>query len=388
MMVYADNAATSPMSDTAIKVLTECARDIWGNPSSLHTPGQIAADALRQARSIVAGCLHASPEEIIFTSGGTEADNQALLTGAAAGEKQGRKHIISTVFEHHAILHPLKKLEQKGFEITLLPVHENGIVRAEDLAAAIRPDTALVSVMFVNNEIGTIQPIRDLAALCREKGILFHTDAVQAVGHIPIDVQELQIDMLSLSGHKFHGPKGVGALYVRKGIRITPVLEGGGQEKNRRSGTENVPGILSMAAALREMTENMSEREAYVLSLRNQLLQGLSSIPATRINGDLEQRIAGNLNIIFEGIEGESILLLLDEQGIAASSGSACTSSSLEPSHVLLSLGIPKEIAHGSVRFSLSGYNTEEDIRRIIDVVPGIAGRLRAMSPVWKERKA
>ena len=387
-MVYADNAATSPMSETALRVLTDSAREIWGNPSSLHTPGQIAAEALKQARSVVADCLHAAPEEIYFTSGGTEADNQAILTAAAIGAKKNKKHIISTAFEHHAVLHTLQKLEKDGFTVTLLPVHENGIVRCGDLARAIREDTALVSVMYVNNEIGTIQPVRDLGAVCRERGVLFHTDAVQAVGHVPIDVQDQNIDMLSLSGHKFHGPKGVGALYARKGIRILPLLEGGGQEQGKRAGTENVPGIMSMAAALREMTENMAEREAYVLSLRCKLLQGLASIPAIRVNGDLQQRISGNLNVIFEGIEGESILLLLDEQGIAASSGSACTSSSLKPSHVLLALGVPDEVAHGSIRFSLSGYNTEEEIQHIIDVMPGIAARLRAMSPVWKEPDA
>ena len=329
--------------------------------------------------------LNCDIKEITFTSGGSEADNQAILTGAYLGEKKGKKHIISSAFEHHAVLHTLKKLESQGFEITLLPVHSDGFVRVDELEAAIRPDTALVTIMYANNEIGTVQPIAEIGRVCREKGVLFHTDAVQAAGHIKIDVKAENIDMLSLSAHKFHGPKGIGMLYAKKGINLYTLIEGGAQERGKRAGTENVPAIMGMAAAFKEANENIDKNFGYVKSLRDKLAQGLSKIPHSKINGDISNGLAGTLNMCFEGIEGESLLLLLDDRGISASSGSACTSGSLDPSHVLLALGLPHEVAHGSLRISLSEYNTEEEVEHILKNVPEVVAYLRSMSPVWKD---
>lgn len=385
MKVYADNAATTQMSRTAIDAMLPYMERIYGNPSSLYTIGQEAAEALLQARTVMAKYLGCEAREITFTSGGSEADNQALLTGATLGEKKGKKHIISTAIEHHAILHMLKRLGKQGFEITLLDVPENGIISEEQVRNAIRDDTCLVTVMYANNEIGTIQPIAEIGAVCKEKGVLFHTDAVQAAGHLPIDVKKENIDMLSLSAHKFHGPKGVGALYVRKGVPLTNLIEGGGQERGKRAGTENVPGIMSMAAAFEEACENMEKNAVKVAALRDKLIAGLARIPHSVLNGDPAQRLSGNVNFCFEGIEGESLLLLLDEKGISASSGSACTSGSLDPSHVLLAIGRPHEIAHGSLRLSLSENSTEAEVDYILKAVPEVVDYLRNMSPVWRD---
>lgn len=385
MRVYADHAATTKISPIARDAMVACMEQFYGNPSSLHTVGQEANTVLEQAREKIAAQLGALPREIYFTSGGSEADNQAIMSAALNGEKQGKKHIISTKFEHHAVLHTLRKLEKSGFEVTLLNVHEDGIVRPEELRAAIRPDTALVTIMYVNNEIGTIQPIRELGAICREKGIIFHTDAVQAVGHIPIDVKTDNVDMLSLSAHKFYGPRGVGALYVKKEIVLNALIEGGAQERGKRAGTENLPAIVGMQVALNEAVSHMEENERKTAVLRDKLIRELSRIPHSKVNGDLQRRVAGTVNMCFEGIEGESLLLLLDQQGICASSGSACTSGSLEPSHVLLALGVPVEVAHGSLRLSIGPENTEAEIDHIIATVPAVVERLRDMSPVWEE---
>ncbi|MCH5142119.1 MAG: cysteine desulfurase NifS [Clostridiales bacterium] len=383
--IYVDNAATTAMSDRAIEAMTPYLKGVYGNPSSLHTVGQVAKEALDSAREKIAKCLGANPNEIYFTSGGSEADNQAIRSAAILGARKGKKHIISTAFEHHAVLHTLKKLEKEGFEVTYLDVHENGIVTAQELKEAIRPDTALVTIMYANNEVGTIQPIREIGEVCREAGVVFHTDAVQAVGHIPVDVKADNIDMLSLSGHKFHGPKGVGALYCKKGLPLLTFVEGGAQERGKRAGTENIAGIASMAAALEEAVENLEENSKRETALRDRLIAGLSKIPHSKLNGDRERRLPGNVNMCFEGIEGESLLLLLDSKGICASSGSACTSGSLDPSHVLLALGLPHEVAHGSLRLSLSEYNTEEEIDEIIAAVPKVVEYLRNISPIWED---
>ena len=384
MYVYADNAATTPVHAKAAEAMLACLKEEYGNPSSLHTVGQRAKELLDQARADVAACLGAGAREIYFTGGGSEADNQALLTGAMLGAKKGKTHLITTAFEHHAVLHAMKRLEKQGFTVTYLDVHEDGVVRPEDVAAALTEDTALVSVMLVNNEIGTLQPVAEIAKLCHEKGVLVHTDAVQAVGHIPVDVKALEVDMLSLSGHKFHAPKGVGALYCRKGIRPEILIEGGAQEFGRRGGTENLPGIVAMAAALREATENLDREMDQVTALRERLIAGLETIPHSRLNGNRTLRCPGTVNFCFEGIEGESLLLLLDAKGVAASSGSACTSGSLDPSHVLLALGLPHEIAHGSLRLSLTADNTEAEVDHILSVVPEVVSYLRSMSPVWE----
>ncbi len=385
MYVYADNAATTSLSPKALEAMLPYFTEEYGNASSLHTPGQRAAEAMMRARQTVAAAINADFKEIYFTGGGSEADNQAILSGAYMGARKGKKHIISTAFEHHAVLHTLDKLKKEGFEITLLPVHENGVVTADDVAAAIREDTALVTIMMVNNEIGTVQPIAEIGAVCREKGVLFHTDAVQAVGHIPVDVKALNVDMLSMAAHKFHGPKGVGALYARKGVPLVNVIEGGQQERGKRGGTENIPGIVGMAAALKESVENLDQDMAYVTGLREKLITALSKIPHSRLNGDREKRNPGTVNFCFEGIEGEGLLLWLDQKGVAASSGSACTSGSLDPSHVLLALGLPHEVAHGSLRLSIDAHNTEEEIDHIIQAVPEVVDYLRNMSPVWDE---
>ena len=385
MFIYADNAATTRMSEAAIEAMTECTRNTWGNPSSLYSLGQRAKEELEEARERVAKVINAEPREIIFTSGGSEADNQALLSAALNGLKEGKKHIISTAFEHHAILHTLNKLEKYGFEVTLLPVHENGIVRPDELAEAIRPDTCLVTVMTVNNEIGTIQPIAEIGAICREKGVVFHTDAVQAAGHLKIDVKADNIDMLSASAHKFHGPKGVGFLYVRRGIRLSNLIEGGAQERGKRAGTENLPGIKGMTAALEEAVAHMDEHNAHMRSVRDYLIQGLSAIPHSALNGDPIHRAPGNVNFSFEGIEGESLLILLDQKGICASSGSACTSGSLDPSHVLLSIGRIHDVAHGSLRLSIGEDITMREADYIIDSVKEVVEYLRSFSPVWRD---
>ena len=383
MFVYADNAATTAVSKAALDAMLPAMQEMYGNPSSLHQKGREANMALAAARETVAKCLNAQPREIYFTGCGTESDNWAITEGARLGALEGKKHIISDVIEHHAVLHTLAKLEKQGFEVTYLPVHENGVVRVDELAAAIRPDTCLVTIMFSNNEIGTVQPIREIGAICREKGVLFHTDAVQAVGHMPIDVEKDNIDMLSLSGHKFHAPKGVGALYCKKGIKIKNFIEGGAQERGKRGGTEGIPAILAMAAAMKESCEHLEENMAKVSAMRDKLIEGLSKIPNSRCNGDPNHRAPGVVSFCFEGIEGESLLLRLDMAGICASSGSACTSGSLDPSHVLLSLGLPHEIAHGSLRLSLCEYNTMEEVDYILEQVPQIVKTLRQMSPVW-----
>ncbi len=385
MKVYADNAATTKMSKTAIDAMLPYMENVFGNPSSLYSIGQAAAEAVYSARESIAKNLGCATNEIYFTSGGSEADNQAIRSAAEIGAKRNKKHIISTTFEHHAVLHTLKKLEKEGFEVTLLDVHENGIVTPEQVDEAIRPDTCLVTIMYANNEIGTIQPIKEIGAVCRAKKVTFHTDAVQAAGHLPINVQDENIDMLSLSAHKFHGPKGVGALYVRKGVYISNLIEGGAQERGKRGGTENVPGMMGTAAALEEAVANLEETNAKLVKLRDRLIEGLLEIPHSILNGDREKRLPGNVNICFEGIEGESLLLLLDAKGISASSGSACTSGSLDPSHVLLAIGRPHEIAHGSLRLSLSDENTEEQIEYIISEVPKVVEYLRNMSPVWRD---
>ena len=385
MQIYADNAATTKMSRTAIDAMLPYMETYFGNPSSLHSIGQQAAEALQNARDTIASCLGCESKEITFTSGGSEADNQAIVSAALIGEKKGKKHIISTAFEHHAVLHTLKKLESLGFEITLLDVHENGMVSAKQVEEAIRDDTCLVTIMYANNEIGSIQPITEIGEVCKRKGILFHTDAVQAAGHLHINVREQNIDMLSLSAHKFHGPKGIGLLYSRSGIRLTNLIEGGAQERGKRAGTENIPAIMGMAAALKDACDHIDENSAKVSKLRDKLIEGLSKIPHSILNGDREHRLPGNVNFCFEGIEGESMLLLLDQKGICASSGSACTSGSLDPSHVLLAIGRPHEIAHGSLRLSLCENNTDEDVDYILSEVPKVVTYLRNMSPVWRD---
>ncbi len=382
--IYVDNAATTAMSDTAINAMTPYLKEVYGNPSSLHTVGQTAKEAIEDARARFARLINADPKEIYFTSCGSEADNQALRSAAYNGLKKGKKHIVSTAFEHHAVLHTLKKLEKEGFEVTYLPVSESGLVTAEQVERAIRPDTALISVMYANNEIGTIQPIREIGAVCRKAGVVFHTDAVQAVGHIPVDVKADNIDMLAVSAHKFHGPKGVGALYCRKGVPLNAFIDGGAQERNRRAGTENIAGIAAMTAALEEACANMPRTSAKLKSLRDRLIDGLLKIPHSRLNGDRDKRLPANVNMCFEGIEGEGLLLLLDARGICASSGSACTSGSLDPSHVLLAIGLPHEVAHGSLRISFSDYNTDEDVDAILQAVPEVVAYLRNMSPVWE----
>ena len=385
MNVYADNAATTRMSQAAVDAMLPFLRESYGNPSSLYTLGQKAAESLQASRETMAKYLGCDAREITFTSGGSEADNQALLTAATLGARKGKKHIISTAFEHHAILHTLKKLEKEGFEVELLPVGPIGTITAQQVADAIRPDTCLVTTMYANNEIGSILPIAEIGAVCHEKGVLFHTDAVQAAGHLHINVKEQNIDMLSLSGHKFHGPKGTGVLFTRQGIPLTNVIEGGAQERGKRAGTENVPGIMGLAAALKEACGHIDENAAKVSALRDQLIAGLSQIPHSALNGDPVHRLPGNVNFCFEGIEGESLLLLLDQVGVCASSGSACTSGSLDPSHVLLAIGRPHEVAHGSLRLSLCEWNTQEDVDHILKEVPRIVEYLRSISPVWKD---
>lgn len=385
MKIYADNAATTRMSRTAIDAMIPYMENVYGNPSSLYTIGQEAKEALEQAREDVAAVINAGRNEILFTSGGSEADNQALRSAAAIGARKGKKHIISSAFEHHAILHTLNRLEKEGFEVTLLPVHENGIVDVGELEAAIREDTCLVSIMTANNEIGTIQPIREIGAVCKKHGVLFHTDAVQAVGHLKIDVKADNIDLLSASAHKFHGPKGVGFLYARKGVALTNLIEGGAQEKGKRAGTENVPGIMAMAAALKEAAENLEKNAAHQTALRDRLIKGLSEIPHSALNGDPVRRLPGNVNFCFEGIEGESLLLLLDDRGISASSGSACTSGSLDPSHVLLAIGRVHDVAHGSLRLSLGEDITQEEVDYLIRNVKEVVTYLRSFSPVWRD---
>ena len=386
MMVYADNAATTCVSKAALDAMLPYLTTTYGNPSSLYSFAQEAKEALEEARETVAKLIGAaSAREIYFTSGGSEADNQAICSAAWNGAKKGKKHLISTKFEHHAVLHTLKKLEKQGFEVTLLDVHENGLVTAEQVARTIRPDTCLVTVMYANNEIGTVQPIADIGKVCREQGVLFHTDAVQAAGHLHIHMQEQNIDLLSLSGHKFHGPKGVGVLAARKGIRLTNLIEGGAQERGKRGGTENIPAIMAMAAALEEACQHMETENARLIRLRDRLIAGLSKIPHAVLNGDAKQRLPGNVSFCFEGIEGESLLLLLDDKGVCASSGSACTSGSLDPSHVLLAIGRPHEIAHGSLRLSLSVENTAEEVEYMIDAVTQVVDYLRSISPVWRD---
>ena len=384
-MIYADNAATTKMSDTAIQTMIAYMNEYWGNPSSLYEHGQRAKEVLEKARVEIADIIGASPREIIFTSGGSEADNHAILSAAALGKKKGKCHIISTAFEHHAVLHTLEKLRKEGFDITLLDVHENGLVIPEEVAAAIRDDTCLVTIMTANNEIGTIQPIREIGAICREKGVLFHTDAVQAVGHIPLNVDDDNIDMLSSSAHKFHGPKGVGFLYARKGIKLTNLIEGGAQERGRRAGTENVPGIAAMAAALKESNENAPTVASRLSVIRDRIIDGLKEIPHSALNGDPVHRLPGNINFCFEGIEGESLLMLLDDRGIQASSGSACTSGSLDPSHVLLAIGRVHDVAHGSLRLSIGEEITDAEADEIIQNVKEVVEYLRGFSPIWRD---
>lgn len=385
MKIYADNAATTKMSRTAIDTMVKYMEDTYGNPSSLYMIGQEAKEALEEARETVAKVINAEPREILFTSGGSEADNQAIISAAVIGAKKGKKHIVSSAFEHHAVLHTLAKLEKEGYEVTLLDVHEDGLVRPEEVEAAIKDDTCLVTIMMANNEIGTIQPIREIGAICRKHGVLFHTDAVQAVGHVPIDVKADNIDMLSASAHKFHGPKGTGFLYTKKGIVLTNVIEGGAQERGKRAGTENVPGIMAMAAALKEAADKMEQTSPYIKGMRDRLIAGLKAIPHSAINGDEEHRLPSNANFCFEGIEGESLLLLLDQKGISASSGSACTSGSLDPSHVLLAIGRVHDVAHGSLRLSLGEDITEEQVDYIIRSVGEVVEYLRSFSPVWRD---
>lgn len=384
-MIYADNAATTRLSATALAAMLPYLTEQYGNPSSLYTLGQTAATALAQARETVARCLHCRPEEIVFTSGGSEADNQAILSAARWGKRQGKTHIISTAFEHHAVLHTLQKLEKEGFTVTLLDVHADGRITPQQVEAAITQDTCLVTVMYANNEIGTIQPIGEIGAICRARKVPFHTDAVQAAGHLAIDVGAEQIDMLSLSAHKFHGPKGVGALYVRKGVPLLPLIEGGAQERRKRAGTENVAGIVGLAAALQTACDHLEANAAKVAALRDKLIDGLAAIPHAALNGDRDHRLPGNVNVCFEGVEGESLLLLLDDRGICASSGSACTSGSLDPSHVLLAIGRPHEVAHGSLRLSLCEENTEAEVDTMLREIPKVVEYLRNMSPVWRE---
>ena len=384
-MIYADNAATTKMCPAAIQAMTACMEENYGNPSSLYSFGQTAREALDDARERIAACLGCTPREITFTSGGSEADNQAIFSAARLGEKKGKKHIISTAFEHHAVLHTLDKLRQQGFEITLLDVHKNGIVTAQQVKDAIREDTCLVSIMFANNEIGTIQPIAEIGAVCREKGVLFHTDAVQAIGHVQVNVAQQNIDMLSLSAHKFHGPKGIGVLYAKRGILLDSLINGGAQERGKRAGTENLPAIVGMAAAMEQAVGNRDRYTAHLLPLRDRLIAGLERIPYSELNGDREHRLPGTVNFCFEGIEGESLLLLLDDKGICASSGSACTSGSLDPSHVLLAIGRPHEVAHGSLRLSLSEDVTEAEIDYLIQAVTDVVAYLRSISPFWRD---
>ncbi len=385
-MIYADNAATTKMSCTAIDAMLPYMNELYGNPSSLYGLGQRAKEALEEVRERIAACIGASPKEITFTSGGSEADNQAIRSAALLGARKGKRHIISTAFEHHAILNTLKKLEGEGFEVELLSVGELGTITAQQVAEAIREDTALVTIMYANNEIGSVLPIPEIGAVCRGRDVLFHTDAVQAAGHLPIDVKAQNIDLLSLSAHKFHGPKGAGVLYARQGIPLSSIIEGGAQERGKRAGTENVPAIVGMAAALEEACAHMEENTTKVSALRDRLIAGLSQIPHSALNGDPVSRLPGNVNFCFEGIEGESLLLLLDDRGICASSGSACTSGSLDPSHVLLAIGRPHEAAHGSLRLSLCEENTEADVDAILKAVPEIVGYLRNMSPLWKDK--
>ena len=385
MFVYADNAATTSVSKTALDAMMPYLTEFYGNPSSLYAFGQKAAEALTASRETVAAYLNADPKEIYFTSGGSEADNQAIVSAARLGARKGKKHLISTQFEHHAVLHTLSKLEKEGFEVTLLDPHADGVIRVEDVANALREDTCLVTIMFANNEIGTVQPIKEIGALCRERKVLFHTDAVQAAGHMPIDVKAMNIDMLSISGHKFHAPKGVGVLYAKRGIALTNIIEGGAQERGKRAGTENVAGIVAVAEALKESCDHMEENTAKIIPMRDKLFRELGKIPHSKINGSLEHHVPGTVNMCFEGIEGESLLLLLDDKGICASSGSACTSGSLDPSHVLLSIGLPHEVAHGSLRLSIGEYNTMEEIDHIIKSVPEVVAYLRSISPVWDE---
>ena len=383
--IYADNAATTKMSQAAIRAMLPYLDGIYGNPSSLHSAGQAAREALESARAVMARGLGCEPREITFTSGGSEADNQAIRTAAWLGARKGKKHIVSTAFEHHAVLHTLEALEQEGFEVTLLDVRGDGRITAEEVAAAIRPDTCLVTVMYANNEVGTVEPIAQIGAVCREKGVLFHTDAVQAAGHLPIDVVRDHIDLLSLSAHKFHGPKGAGVLYARKGIPLRNLICGGAQERGKRAGTENLPAIMGMAAAFEEALANLDQRAAQVTALRDRLIDGLGQIPHSLLNGHRTERLPGNVSFCFEGIEGESLLLLLDDRGVEASSGSACTSGSLDPSHVLLALGRPHEIAHGSLRLTLSHETTEEEVDYMIDAVTQVVEYLRGISPVWRD---
>lgn len=387
MTVYADNAATTQMSENVLKAMMPLLTDIYGNPSSLHSIGQVAKEYLENARETVADCIGADPKEIYFTSGGSEADNQAIRSAAYIGARKGKKHIISSKFEHHAVLHTLDALKKEGFTVTLLDVYSNGVVKPEDVENAITDETCLVTIMTANNEIGTIQPIAEIGKICKEKGVLFHTDAVQAVGHIPVNVKDMNVDMLSVSAHKFHGPKGVGFLYARKGILLTNIIYGGAQERSKRAGTENMASIVGMATAIKEATDHLEENAAKVTAMRNRLIDGLKGIERSRINGDLEHHLPGTLNMCFEGIEGESLLLLLDAKGICTSSGSACTSGSLDPSHVLLSIGVPVEIAHGSLRLSISEYNTMEQMDHIVESVPGVVDYLRSISPVWERIK-
>ena len=388
MKIYADNAATTAMSPAAIAAMMPYLAEQYGNPSSLYALGQRAREAVESARETIARCIGASAREITFTSGGSEADNQAILSAASIGQKAGKRHIVSDAIEHHAVLHTLKKLENEGFSVTLLPVHENGIVRPEELKAALRDDTCLVTIMYANNEIGTVQPIREIGAICRERGVPFHTDAVQAVGHIPVDVEQDHIDLLSASAHKFHGPKGVGFLYARRGVRLTNLIEGGAQERGKRAGTENVPGIAAAAAALAEATSHMAENAEKLTVLRDRLIAGLAKIPHAALNGDARMRLPSNVNFCFEGIEGESLLLLLDDRGVMASSGSACTSGSLDPSHVLLAIGRVHDVAHGSLRLTLGDDVTAEQVDYIIAAVTDTVCHLRGFSPVWRDHVA
>lgn len=385
-MIYVDNAATTKMSKTAIDSMVLCMEEIWGNPSSLYNFGQKAAEKLNQAREIIAKCINAKTEEIYFTSGGSESDNQAIISAAKIGAKKNKRHIISTAFDHHAVLHTLKKLEREGFEIELLDVHESGLINPQQVADTMRNDTCLVTIMFANNEIGTIQPISEIGKICRDKKVIFHTDAVQAAGHLPIDVQKQNIDMLSISAHKFHGPKGTGVLYVRKGITLTNLIEGGTQEKGKRAGTENLPAIFAMAIALENACKNLESNNKKISALRDRLIEGISKIPHSALNGDRNNRLSGNVNFCFEGIEGESLLLLLDDKRICASSGSACTSGSLDPSHVLLAIGRPHEVAHGSLRLSIDENNSAEEIEYIIKSVDEVVEYLRSISPLWKDK--
>ena len=388
MRIYADNAATTPMSQKALETMTYCMQEVYGNPSSLHSLGQKAADALLEARETMAALLGCQPVEITFTAGGTESDNQAIISAALWGEKKGKKHIISAAFEHHAVLHTLKKLEKQGFEVTLLPIDENGILRTDQIADALRPDTALVTIMYANNEIGTIQPVAEIGALCKERELLFHTDAVQSAGHLHINVKKQHIDLLSLSAHKFHGPKGAGLLYARKGLGLTNIIEGGAQERGKRSGTENLPAIVAMAAAFEESCENMAENAVKVSALRDKLIKGLSAIPHAILNGDPVSRLPGNVNFSFEGIEGEQLLAALDKKGICASSGSACTAGGLDPSHVLLAMGRPRSLAYSALRLSLSSRNTEEEVDYMCKVIPQVVEGLRSASPIWQDLMA